>query len=134
MPLAPQDLHIQPSSGVPIYRQLVDQVVAAIAGGRLHAGETLPSVRAVAAELEIHLNTVSKAWSRLEADGVLIRRRGRGMAVAEPARSAPEPLADRRAELEPLLLHAVARARQLHLTDAQVAAALDRLLKENPRV
>jgi DNA-binding transcriptional regulator YhcF (GntR family) len=67
---------VHASSGVPIYRQLVEQVEALVAGGRLRPGDVVPSVRQVAAALGINPMTVSKAWSRLEADGVLTRDRG----------------------------------------------------------
>ena len=66
---------VHPSSGVPIYRQLIDQVEALVAGGQLQPGDTVPSVRQVAAALGINMMTVSKAWSRLEADGLLQRDR-----------------------------------------------------------
>ena len=75
---------VHASSGVPIYRQLVDQVEALVAGGRLRPGDVVPSVRQVATALGINPMTVSKAWGRLESDGVLIRDRGRGMVVAMP--------------------------------------------------
>src|SRR5580658_9073455 len=73
--------HVAPSSGVPIYRQLLDQVRAQIATGRLAPGEFLPSVRQVAAELTVNPMTVSKAYSLLERDGVVELVRGQGMRV-----------------------------------------------------
>lgn len=73
---------IHPSSGVPIYRQLMDQVRTLIAAGRLSADEMLPSVRQIAEDLQINPMTVSKAYSLLERDGVLERVRGQGMRVA----------------------------------------------------
>lgn len=57
---------VQPSSGVPIYRQLVSQVAALAAGGQLVAGELLPSVRTVAESLSVNPMTVSKAYSQLD--------------------------------------------------------------------
>lgn len=67
---------------VPIYRQIVDQVRRQIAGGQLHTGDELPSVRAVAQEHAVNPMTVSKAYSMLETEGLLERRRGMGMVVA----------------------------------------------------
>ena len=69
-------------SGEPIYRQLVEQVRRLVAGGQLAAGNELPSVRETAQALAINPMTVSKAYSQLEATGVLERRRGVGMVVA----------------------------------------------------
>ncbi len=63
--------------GVPIYRQIMDQVRALIASGRLEAGDQVASVRQMAADLEVNIMTVSKAWAKLEAEGLL--ERGRGM-------------------------------------------------------
>ncbi len=81
---------IVPGSSDPIYRQLVDQVRRLVAGGQLAPGETLPSVREVAQQLTVNPMTVSKAYGLLEAEGVLVRRRGIGMAVERAAREARE--------------------------------------------
>ena len=61
-------LSVAPSSGVPIYRQLMDQIRGLIASQRLEAGELLPSVRQVAQQLQVNPMTVSKAYSLLERD------------------------------------------------------------------
>lgn len=71
------------SSRSPIYRQIVDQVRQAVATGRLKAGERLPSVRQLSRELVINPNTVARAYSELERDGVLNTRKGLGAFVAE---------------------------------------------------
>jgi len=120
---------VHASSGVPIYRQLVDQVEALVAGGRLRPGDVVPSVRQVATALGINPMTVSKAWGRLESDGVLIRDRGRGMVVA--ARQEPASLADRRVEVQPLVDRAVTHALHLGLTPAQMLAMVRESLKEH---
>ena len=120
---------VHASSGVPIYRQLVDQVEALVAGGRLRPGDVVPSVRQVAAALGVNPMTVSKAWSRLEADGVLARDRGRGMVVA--TRQEPASLADRRAEVQPLVDRAVTHALHLGLTPTQLVALVRESLEEH---
>jgi GntR family transcriptional regulator len=73
---------IDPSSGVPIYRQLVDQVKQGVAGGVLKAGDRLPSVRDLALELTINPHTVAKAYQELERDAVIEVPRGRGAFIA----------------------------------------------------
>ena len=73
------------ASGIPIYRQLIDQIKQAIRMKLLLAGEQLPSVRLIASSLQINPMTISKAFSQLEIEGVLIRKRGVGMLVAETA-------------------------------------------------
>jgi GntR family transcriptional regulator len=120
---------VHASSGVPIYRQLVDQVEALVAGGRLRPGDVVPSVRQVAATLGINPMTVSKAWSRLEADGVLTRDRGRGMVVAPRRETAS--LADRRGDVRPLVDRAVTHALHLGLTPAQLVALVRESLEEH---
>lgn len=75
--------HIDPSSGTPIYRQLVDQVRQAVASGVLRAGDKLPSVRDLAVELAVNPNTVAKAYQELERDGVIETPRGKGSFIAD---------------------------------------------------
>jgi GntR family transcriptional regulator len=65
-------------SSKPVYRQLVDQVKAAATSGALRAGEPLPSIRPLAEELRLNRNTVAKAYSQLEAEGVIETSQGRG--------------------------------------------------------
>ena len=120
---------VHPSSGLPIYRQIMDQVCALISGGRLAPGDLLPSVRQLAAELQVNMMTISKAYARLEAEGVIERVRGRGMRVLPP--NARGSLADRRRELRPLVEQAVIRARQLQLDDGQIMEIVESALKEH---
>jgi len=74
---------LNPSSGVPIYRQIVDQIRRQCATGALAEGDLLPSVRSIATSLGINPMTVSKAYSQLEAEGLVVRKRGVGMAVTK---------------------------------------------------
>src|SRR4051812_15843065 len=90
-----------PTSGVPIYRQLVDQVRRNVASGRLQVGDFLPSVRSVALELEINPMTVSKAYSLLEREQVVELVRGQGMRVASPP-AAQSSDVERQQQLLPL--------------------------------
>ena len=73
------DLH----SGVPVYRQLMDQIRFHIASGLLGPGDELPSTRSLSAELGVNPMTISKAYSYLERDGILERRPGRPVVVSE---------------------------------------------------
>jgi len=74
--------HLDHRSGVPFYRQIIDQILGGIATGSLQAGEQLPTVRALAVELKVNLNTVAKAYKELEIRGVLTTQQGSGTFVA----------------------------------------------------
>jgi GntR family transcriptional regulator len=129
MTLPARLFELHPTSGVPIYRQLVDQVRALVAGGQLRPGDLLPSVRQVAQAAEINPMTVSKAYSRLEVEGLVERVRGQGMRVRTPAVVGRLP--DRKEEFSELLAPAIHRARQLGLTDDQIRRVLEGLLAEH---
>jgi GntR family transcriptional regulator len=118
---------INPSANVPIYRQIMDQVARLIAGGSLLPGDDLPSVRAVAAEHAVNPMTVSKAYSLLEAQGLLQRIRGQGMVVAQRAvNHAPQ---DPMAILRPSLEAAATHARQLEIPVAHAVAEFKKILQ-----
>jgi len=70
-------------SGVPVYRQLIDQVQAAVASGALSTGNQLPTVRQVAVDLTINPNTVSRAYREMEIRGMLDTQQGTGTFVAD---------------------------------------------------
>ncbi|MEX0727493.1 MAG: GntR family transcriptional regulator [Planctomycetaceae bacterium] len=124
----PFEFSIHPSSGVPIYRQLMDQVRAFVASGRLKPGDMLPSVRQMAAELEINMMTVSKAYARLQAEGLIEHERGQGMRISEQRESGT--LTQRRQQLQPFIDQLVARALQLGLTDEQILDQVKKHLRE----
>jgi len=108
---------VDPSNGVPIYEQVVRQVVYAVAAEALQAGDLIPSVRELAREPAINPNTVSRAYRQLQDDGVLESVRGTGLAVAagamERCRQARVELI--RARLQQVLLE----ARQSRLDPAE---------------
>ena len=80
-------LRPNPSSGVPIYLQLIEQVKHAIATGAVRPGEQLPGIRPLAEELVINPNTVAKAYRELEHEGVIELRQGAGAFVSDNAPS-----------------------------------------------
>lgn len=129
--------HVAPTSGVPIYRQLLDQVRAQIATGKLREGDFLPSVRQVAADLAVNPMTVSKAYSLLERDGVLELVRGLGMRVAAPADAPRKATNARREEVVRIVGKLVAAARGASLSpeelSALINAAYEELEHERPR-
>jgi GntR family transcriptional regulator len=116
---------LQPSSGIPIYRQLVEQVRRLVAGGQLPPGAELPSVRDLAQQHAVNPMTISKAYALLEAEGLLERNRGKPMTVAA-TRRAGAPLAQRLKQIEPQVSQLVLSARQLELTPEELQALIAR--------
>jgi GntR family transcriptional regulator len=98
------DLH----SGVPVYRQLIDQVQGAIAAGLLRVGDQLPTVRQVAVDLAINPNTVVRAYREMEIRGTLDTQQGSGTFVA--AKRIEVSKAERERQLAQLVGEFVSRA------------------------
>jgi GntR family transcriptional regulator len=73
---------LDPKSGIPFYRQIIDQIRYGIVAGNLSVGEQLPTVRALAVELKVNLNTVSKAYKELEIQKILETHQGTGTFIA----------------------------------------------------
>ena len=117
-----------PSSATPIYRQIVDQVARAVASGTLAAGDDLPSVRAVAQHYVVNPMTVSKAYSLLELQGLVERRRGVGMIIRAAMVAA---LPERLAQLRPTLEHAASVSRQLSIAPEAAIEAFQQILAAN---
>jgi GntR family transcriptional regulator len=74
---------LDPKAGVPFYRQIIDQIKFGIASGSLTIGEQLPTVRALAVELKVNLNTVSKAYKELEIQNILATQQGTGTFIGK---------------------------------------------------
>jgi GntR family transcriptional regulator len=120
--------HVAPSSGVPIYRQIFDQVRAQIATGRLTDGDFLPSVRQVAGELAVNPMTVSKAYSLLERDGVVELVRGHGMRVV--GRIVRQRQSADRDEVVRLVRRLVKRGRAAGLSPEDICALVNAAFEE----
>ena len=128
MAIEPSQFEVHPSSGVPIYRQIIDQVEAMVVGGRLTSGQMLPSVRETARVLGVNPMTISKAYARLEADAIVERVRGKGMMVRE--QPVDGSAAFRLAKLRPSAESVVVRGRQLGLSDKQILDLVRQILQE----
>jgi GntR family transcriptional regulator len=107
-----------PSSGVPIYLQLMEQVKHAIETGALRPGEQLPGIRPLAEELVVNPNTVAKAYRELEHEGIVELRQGAGAFVTEKARSKEAANALRAGQA--LVAGAVEKLRARGITDEEV--------------
>lgn len=117
-------IRINPKDGLPVYQQIKQQVKHLVASGALAAGEQLPPARELAMQLLVNANTVSRAYTELELEGVVERRRGSGTFVAEGGRNLTR--AQREELLSPLVERLVVEAIQLELSLEAVQAAVAR--------
>ncbi|MGH9839877.1 MAG: GntR family transcriptional regulator [Blastocatellia bacterium] len=107
-----------PSSGTPIYVQLMEQIKHAIETGALQPGEQLPGIRKLAEDLVINPNTAAKVYRELEHEGVVELRQGAGAFVAEPAATATARQDILRAR--PLVKTLLSRLRQMGLGEDEI--------------
>ena len=115
-------LQIDDRSGVPVYRQMMDQMKYYVAGGTLRAGDQLPSIRELASALAVNPTTVVKAYTELERDGVIEMRHGKGAFIAAaPAALAP---ADQEIALRRTARQLAIEAAQLKVPAARVLAVV----------
>lgn len=116
--------HILPGNPTPIWKQIVDQVRAAIASGELVAHDALPSVRSAAASLVVNANTVAKAYAELTRHGDVISEAGRGLFVAETPPSLPG--VERRKKLQLAVERVVTEAVHLGVTRTALLEAIEK--------
>lgn len=131
--MSPQtfSLSLDPGSGVPAYRQVIDQILGAIASGTLRGGEQLPTVRQAAVDLAINPNTVVRAYRELEIRGVLTTQQGLGTFVTrEPVR--PDE-ATRQRQLDQLVSDTLARAGAAGISAADLMARLQDFIVDQKR-
>jgi len=121
---------LNPQSGVPIYRQILDQVRRMVASGQLPPGTALPSVRDLALRHTINPMTISRAYSMLETEGLLERNRGKPMTVAAQAKNHSQ-LPRRLQQIGPLVVQTVVAAKQLELSEAELVKAVRREWEQN---
>jgi GntR family transcriptional regulator len=121
---------LNPQSGIPIYRQILDQVKRMVASGQLPPGTALPSVRDLAIRHTINPMTISRAYTMLEAEGLLERNRGKPMTVASQARNHSQ-LPKRLQQIGPLVEQTVVAAKQLQLSEAELVKAVRREWEQN---
>ena len=111
-------LRPNPSLGVPIYIQLMEQVKHAIETGALRPGEQLPGIRPLAEELVINANTVAKAYRELEHEGVIELRHGAGAFVS--AASRPKKATEKLRAGQTVVADAVRKLRERGVTDEEI--------------
>jgi GntR family transcriptional regulator len=124
----PITFRLDAASGVPFYRQIIDLILGGIATGALRPGEQLPTVRALAVELKVNLNTVAKAYKELEIRGVLATQQGSGTFIA--AVTVERDDIERRRKVVQIVDELLARAAALGLPPRELLAELQQRLEE----
>jgi len=122
-------LQVDSSSGVPIYRQLMDQVRYYVASGALRPGDRLPSIRALAKRLHLNPTTITKAYNELQHAGVVVLAQGKGVFVAEGATGVPREVLE-----VDLRRHAAALSAAARQLDLDVEAVTRVVREEMERV
>lgn len=119
--------YLNPHSGIPMYLQLKEQIKTAVAGGALCPGDRLPPVRELAESLTVNPNTVARAYSELEREGILRGEQGRGTFV-----SGAKPLLqeeERKLQVKSLIDKVLVEAFNLRITLEQLQAIWEERLK-----
>jgi GntR family transcriptional regulator len=119
-------LKLSDATGVPYYRQIVDQIAQLIRSGQLERGSQLPSVRELSSDLLVSLITTRRAYADLEGLGLIVRRQGSGTFVSEEVELATreQAMADIRSRVEDV----VEQARRLGLGEGDLEQILSQLL------
>jgi GntR family transcriptional regulator len=121
------EFHLE-RSGVPIYVQIRDQIRRAIGSGTLRPGEQLPTMRQLAVDLKVDLNTVRHAYDELERSGVIVILRARGTYVAE--KPPPVDAAGQARKVQSLAHQVIALATSSGIDPAEVAKELLKVAKQ----
>src|SRR5579859_4305878 len=125
----PFEFRLDPHSGVPVYRQIIDQVIGGTATGALAGGDQLPTVRQLAVDLAINPNTVIRAYRELEIRGVLETQQGTGTLISH--RRIPRDTAERQRRLSQLVGEFTARAGSEGFKTEELIERLQDLQKDN---
>jgi GntR family transcriptional regulator len=120
-------VNIDPSNGLPIYMQIVQQIKTAIAMGRLQPEDPLPSVRQLAMELAVNPNTVARAYLALEIEGVIYKRQGAGTFVSSQGVRVSRN--ERRKVLSEMIEKALVEGINLGLGEQELREAFERVLE-----
>jgi GntR family transcriptional regulator len=119
---------VDPNNGVPVYRQVVDQIRFQIATGRVRPDDELPSTRALSLRLGVNPMTISKAYGILEAENLVIRRPGLPLVVARQKR---RHVASNLEQLAHVLRPAALATVQLGIPEEDAAALFRKLIEDN---
>jgi GntR family transcriptional regulator len=120
--------HLDTESGVPVYRQIIDQIAGGVATGSLQQGQQLPTVRQLAVDLSVNPNTVIRAYRELEIRGVLVTQQGLGTFIGTGQISRDER--EHQRALDQLVTEVLARAGHLGFSAREVLDRMEAVLAD----
>ena len=118
--------NLDPKSGVPLYRQIIDQIRYGIASGHLRPGDQLPTVRSLAVELKVNLNTIAKAYKELEIQNILETQQGTGTFISNATISLNRK--ERNKKLEAICREFLTILRAYGFTNEELRNQLDKMM------
>jgi GntR family transcriptional regulator len=124
------EFRLDPGTGVPVYRQIIDMIFAGLASGSLRPGDQLPTVRQLAVDLEINPNTVIRAYRELELRGVIDTEQGSGTFIAEKVSQRDDTARQKR--LDQLVTDFVSRAGAEGFTLKEALERLSEMQNDRP--
>ena len=111
---------VEYNSGIPVYRQIINQVSAAVAAGAFSPGDQLPTIRVLSEHLNVNPNTVAKAYRELELKGVIASERGSGSFIQAQPLLPPPGVRQKKAKLKDLYQRLLADAASSGLTESEL--------------
>lgn len=126
----PFDVELDYDRGIPVYRQIYESVVRALASGRLIPAERLPTIHGLAGQLGINPNTVVRAYKDLEKDGHVISRRGRGTFTSSEPSGTDTPKDVQESILRSIYDRAMVEAARHHIAPKQVVRFFKKALND----
>ena len=115
---------VEYESGLPVYRQIINRVTAAVIGGMLKNGDQLPTIRALSAHLQVNPNTVAKAYRELELKEVIASERGSGSFIQTSVENTPPAVQkaeqEKKLKLNKLYQHLLAEAAGSGVTESEL--------------
>lgn len=130
MTTAQHVFRLDASSGVPFYRQIIDQVLLAVGDGRIKPGTQLPTVRQLAVDLSVNLNTVAKAYREMEIRGIVQTQQGTGTFIAERTGSKTR---EKRKAMQDLVDRLIANGEALGIPIEDLVEALSERAEQSRR-
>ena len=124
---------IEFSSGIPVYRQIINMIYAQIGAGNLKEGERLPTIKDLTENLGVNPNTVAKAYRELEIRGVILGRRGDGSFVSARNGDRPAPLTalEKASKLDELFGRLITEAKGIGLSEVELVKHMKERMEEH---